>query len=357
MLPLPCPFTTVTANPLPNRLLGQQRAGSRPHAPADGCSFSENQTIADAASAANDVAGALATPSIPELQVRSLLPPGNEHRLPGHLSARPVAYEYSNMTTTATSAGTSLPPRRNQWPGVVLGIQTGIVLLKTSKNIASIKVNGRSLSAWNNPPTSPKDKDKDKDNDKDKDKENKLFLVGDRPIGTISLPSTGNIDFDNISSLAMFSSPDPKVRAMNHSTSTRTSTLSPLPPPTSSSAPTQPSTTSPTNLSKISSVSHRPARHRMADISLTLKLRTTQPPPPSRQQKAQSPRPNHPRPQRRTNSPTPRRPMRPRSLPRPNLSPHPVRASFNPRPSTLRSLLRYHHRFEADNSTNPATFD
>jgi hypothetical protein len=168
----------------------------------------KNQTIADAASAANDVAGALAT-----------FYPGTSGQVTAATKAlnivfqdifppRPVAYEYSDMTdncnfgwyfrpNTTSTAGTS-------GQASILGIQTGIVLLKTSKNIASIKVNGRSLSAWNNPPTS----------DKDKDKKNTLFLVPDRPIGTVVLPSIGNIDYDNIANLGIFPALIPKSQAM-----------------------------------------------------------------------------------------------------------------------------------------------
>jgi hypothetical protein len=166
----------------------------------------KNQTIADVASAANDVAGALATfypgtagqvtaaTKAMNIVFQDIFPP------------KPVAYEYSNMTdncnfgwyfrpNTTSSAGAS-------GQASILGIQTGIVLLKTTKDIASIKVNGRSLSAWNNPPTSTSDK------------KNTLFMVADRPIGTITLPSASNIDYDNIDSLAMFPSLIPKAQAM-----------------------------------------------------------------------------------------------------------------------------------------------
>jgi hypothetical protein len=169
----------------------------------------KNQTIADVASAANDVAGALATfypgtssevgaaTKAMNIVFQDIFPP------------KPVAYEYSDMTdncdfgwyfrpnTTATGSGGQAS---------ILGIQTGIALLKTAKSIASIKVNGRSLSAWNNSPTA--------DKDKEKDKKNKLFLVDDRPIGIISLPSTDNIDYDNITSLVMFPALIPKAQAM-----------------------------------------------------------------------------------------------------------------------------------------------
>jgi protocatechuate 3,4-dioxygenase beta subunit len=169
----------------------------------------KNSAIADAASAANDVAGALATfypgtsgevsaaTKAMNIVFQDIFPP------------RPVAYEYSNMTDNC-NFGWYFRPNTTASGTIgqssILGIQTGIVLLKTSKIIASIKVNGRSLSAWNNAPTA--------DKDKDKDKRNKLFLVSDRPIGTISLPTTANIDYDNITSLAMFPSLIQKTQAM-----------------------------------------------------------------------------------------------------------------------------------------------
>jgi hypothetical protein len=170
----------------------------------------KNQTVADVASAANDVAGALATfypgassqvgaaTKAMNIVFQDIFPP------------KPVAFEYSDMTDNC-DFGWFFRPNTTSTSGTggqasILGIQTGIVLLKTAKSIASIKVSGRSLSAWNNSPTA--------DNNKDKEKKNKLFLVDDQPIGTISLPSTSNIDYDNITSLVMFPSLIPKAQAM-----------------------------------------------------------------------------------------------------------------------------------------------
>jgi hypothetical protein len=163
----------------------------------------KNSTIADVASAANDVAGALSTfypgtsaqvgaaTKAMNIVFQDIFPP------------KPVAYEYSNMTDNC-NFGWYFRPNTSANAGAagqasILGIQTGIALLKTQKSIASIKVTGRSLSAWNNPPTS--------------NKQSKLFLVDDRPIGTISLPSTENIDYDNITSLTMFPALIPQAEA------------------------------------------------------------------------------------------------------------------------------------------------
>lgn len=167
----------------------------------------KNQTIADIASAANDAAGALAS-----------FYPGSQGEVTSATKAmnvvfqdifppKPVAYEYSNMTdncnfgwyfrpnTSATTGGTG-----GNGAASILGIQTGIILLRTSKNITKIKVNGRSLSAWNKP--------------SDSDGKNKLFVSSDRQIGTIDLPDVADIDYDNLTSLAMFPSLIPKSEAM-----------------------------------------------------------------------------------------------------------------------------------------------
>jgi hypothetical protein len=80
----------------------------------------------------------------------------------------------------------------------ILGIQTGIVLLKTSKRITKIVVNGRTISAWNKPPTAST---------------KKLYVGYDKPIGTIQLPDVTNIDYDNLTTLAMFPSLIPKDEA------------------------------------------------------------------------------------------------------------------------------------------------
>jgi Carboxypeptidase regulatory-like domain len=163
----------------------------------------KNQSAADVASGINDVAGALAS-----------FYPGAQSQVTAATKAmnvvfqdifppQPVAYEYSYMTgncdfgwyfrpNTSASAGAS-------GEASILGIQTGIALLKTDKNIARIQVNGRSLSAWNKPPTSSS---------------KKLFVVNDTPIGTIVLPDLSTIDYNNLTTLSMFPALISKADAM-----------------------------------------------------------------------------------------------------------------------------------------------
>ncbi|MGA3009540.1 MAG: carboxypeptidase-like regulatory domain-containing protein [Terracidiphilus sp.] len=163
----------------------------------------KNQTTADVATGVNDVAGALAS-----------FYPGTQNQVTAATKAmnvvfqdifppQPVAYEYSNVNgncdfgwyfrpNKSTTAGAS-------GPASILGIQTGILLLKTKNNIASINVNGRSISAWNKPPKSGS---------------KSLFTVGDRLIGTITLPDVSKIDFNNLTTLAMFPSLIKKSDAM-----------------------------------------------------------------------------------------------------------------------------------------------
>lgn len=166
----------------------------------------KNRTMADVATGVNDVAGALAS-----------FYPGVQNQVTAATKAmnvifqdifppQPVAYEYSNLNgncdfgwyfrpNTGSSAGTS-------GPASILGIQTGIVLLKTSKNITTINVNGRSISAWNKPPTTSSTKEN-------------LFVVSDKQIGSITLPDVSKIDYDNLTTLAMFPSLISRQDAMN----------------------------------------------------------------------------------------------------------------------------------------------
>jgi hypothetical protein len=164
----------------------------------------KNQTIADIASAVNDAAGAMAsfypgsqgevTSATKALNVvfQDIFPP------------KPVAYEYSNMTDNCNFGwyfrpNTSATTTPTSGAASILGIQTGIILLRTSKNITRISVNGRSLSAWNKP--------------SDSGGKDKLFVSNDRTIGTIDLPNAADIDYDNLTTLAMFPSLIPKSEA------------------------------------------------------------------------------------------------------------------------------------------------
>jgi hypothetical protein len=163
----------------------------------------KNRTAANVATSVMDAAGAIASvypggstaaaaTSALNVVFQNIFPP------------QPVAYEYSNMNgncdfgwyfrpNTGSSAGAS-------GEASILGIQTGIVLLKTTDDIASIRVNGRSLSAWNKPPTS---------------RSKQLFVAPDREIGTIKLPDLNNINYDDLTApLTMFPSLIAKKVAM-----------------------------------------------------------------------------------------------------------------------------------------------
>jgi hypothetical protein len=163
----------------------------------------KNQTIADVATGINDVAGALAS-----------FYPGTQNQVTAATKAmnvvfqdifppQPVAYEYSNMNGNCDFGWYFRPNKSStagaSGPASILGIQTGILLLKTKNNIASINVNGRSMSAWNKPPNSTS---------------KSLFAVSDRLIGTITLPDVSKIDFNNLTGLAMFPSLIKKSDAM-----------------------------------------------------------------------------------------------------------------------------------------------
>jgi hypothetical protein len=161
----------------------------------------KNQTAADIATGANDVAGALASFYPGGSQVSAATKAMNVI-FQDIFPPQPVAYEYSNMTDNC-NFGWYFRPNTSPTAGAggaasILGTQTGIVLLKTSKRITKIVVNGRTISAWNKPPTSSN---------------KKLYVGYDKPIGTIQLPDVTNIDYDNLTTLAMFPSLIPKDEA------------------------------------------------------------------------------------------------------------------------------------------------
>ena len=163
----------------------------------------KNQMGADIATGVNDVAGALAS-----------FYPGAQNQVTAATKAmnvvfqdifppQPVAYEYSNMNGNCDFGWYFRPNKSStagaSGPASILGIQTGILLLKTRNNIASINVNGRSISEWNKPPKSGS---------------KSLFTVSDRLIGAITLPDVSKIDFNNLTTLEMFPSLIKKSDAM-----------------------------------------------------------------------------------------------------------------------------------------------
>jgi len=160
----------------------------------------KNQTISNVSSTANDVAGALSS-FYPASGVVAAATKALNVLFQDIFPPQPVAYEYSNLidqcnfgwyfrqnkSSTSSSSSTSSA----SGDASILGIQTGIILLKTNKEIGSIKVNGRSLSQWSKPVTSD-------DNNSD------VHFVSDNLVGTITLPSSSNINYDNLADLSMF---------------------------------------------------------------------------------------------------------------------------------------------------------
>jgi len=153
----------------------------------------KNQTIADVATGVNDVAGALASFYQGTQNQATAATKAMNVVFQGIFSPQPVAYEYSHMNGNCDFGWYFRPNKsdsaRASGPASILGIQTGILLLKTKNDIASINVNGRSISAWNKPPSSTS---------------KSLFAVTDRLIGTVALPGVSKIDYSNLTTLEMF---------------------------------------------------------------------------------------------------------------------------------------------------------
>jgi hypothetical protein len=171
--------------------------------PQQTVSAMKNQMGANIGAGVNDVAGALAS-----------FYPGTQNQVMATTKAlnvvfqdifppQPVAYEYSNMNGNC-DFGWYFRPNKSvaagaSGPASILGTQTGILLLKTKNNIASINVNGRSISAWNKPPSSTS---------------KSIFAVTDRLIDIIALPEVSKIDYNNLTALDMFPSLIKKSDAM-----------------------------------------------------------------------------------------------------------------------------------------------
>ncbi|MGA3047943.1 MAG: carboxypeptidase regulatory-like domain-containing protein [Terracidiphilus sp.] len=160
----------------------------------------KNSTAANVTTAVNSVAGALT----------SLLPQGSQVSAATNalnvlfqniFPPQPIAFQYSNITDNC-NFGWFFRPNDIAGSTVgqasILGLQTGIVMLKTKKKITKIEVTGRSLSAWNKPPTASS---------------NSLFNLPDAKIATITLPSKAEIDFSNLASLSSFPLLIPKCEA------------------------------------------------------------------------------------------------------------------------------------------------
>jgi hypothetical protein len=171
--------------------------------PQANISAAKDSVAADVASGVVDVSGALASfyPNVAtgvasatkamNILFQDLFPP------------KPVAYQYPSMNGNC-EVGWFFRPNTSATAGAqgqasILGIQTGIVLLKTTKDIVQIRLSGQTLSAWSKPPTSYS---------------KKLYVGQSKDIGVVKLPDADNIDYDNLTTLAMFPSLVPKGQAM-----------------------------------------------------------------------------------------------------------------------------------------------
>jgi hypothetical protein len=162
--------------------------------PQANISAPKTSVMGDVASSAVDVSGALASfypgaatgvaaaTKAMNVVFQDLFPP------------KPVAYQYPDMNgncevgwffrANPTAAG-------GAGEASILGIQTGIVLLKTTKNIKQIHMNGQTLSAWSKPPTSYS---------------KQLYVGRQADMGVVKLPNLDEIDYDSLTALAMFPS-------------------------------------------------------------------------------------------------------------------------------------------------------
>jgi hypothetical protein len=169
--------------------------------PQANISAPKTSVVGDVASSAVDVSGALASfypnggtvaaaTKAMNVVFQDLFPP------------RPVAYQYPNMNGNC-EIGWFFRPNTNAAGGAgqasILGIQTGIVLLKTTRNIKQIQMHGQTLSAWSKPPTSYS---------------KSLYVGRQADMGVVKLPDIDNIDYDSLTSLAMFPSLISKAQAM-----------------------------------------------------------------------------------------------------------------------------------------------
>jgi hypothetical protein len=191
----------ANGNPIPGACTdgSMQVLGLLPQA---NISAPKTSVVGDVASSAVDVSGALASfypgaatgvaaaTKAMNVVFQDLFPP------------KPVAYQYPNMNGNC-EIGWFFRPNTNAAGGAgqasILGIQTGIVLLKTTRNIKQIQMHGQTLSAWSKPPTSYS---------------KSLYVGRQADMGVVKLPDIENIDYEGLTSLAMFPSLIPKAQAM-----------------------------------------------------------------------------------------------------------------------------------------------
>lgn len=153
----------------------------------------ENRPIADISQAVVDTSGALAT-----------FYPGTKEQVSSATSAmnvafkdlfppRPVAYQYSYLDGSCTM-GWYFRPNKKAGSGTVgaasiLGLQTGVAMLKVSKAVAKIRVESLTISEWNKRPTTDK---------------TKLYKTLKTTVAVLPLPQPTEVDYESLQSLTMF---------------------------------------------------------------------------------------------------------------------------------------------------------
>jgi hypothetical protein len=115
---------------------------------------------------------------------------------------KPIAFQYSYLSGNC-DFGWFFRPNLNASTGTggaasILGLQTGIILLKTTRDIAQIQVVGRTLSKWSKAPSTYS---------------KELFASVDT-LPPFVLPASGSINFDEISDLSAFPAMIAKKQAM-----------------------------------------------------------------------------------------------------------------------------------------------
>jgi hypothetical protein len=160
----------------------------------------KTSTQADVAGGINDAAGALASFYPGESNLVSSATKALNVVFGDIFPPKPIAYQYSYMHGDCNFGWFFRPNTSGSGsgPASILGLQTGIVLLKTTKNIRSIGVTGVTLSEWSKAPSTYS---------------KKLFSTTDT-LADFVLPSGSSIDFNDVYDLSAFPALIAKPQAM-----------------------------------------------------------------------------------------------------------------------------------------------
>lgn len=177
----------------------------------------QNSPVADAAAAVSATANAL-TSVMPAGATVSAATNALNVLFQDIFPPKPIAYEYSHLKDSCNfgwffrqNSKAGLPQGSNSQSEAgeasLLGVQQGIVLLKTDRKITRIEVTGRSLSQWSQAAV-------DYSANAKADNDAKLFIAQDSAAGQIKLPDRANIDYENLTDLSMFPALIPECEAM-----------------------------------------------------------------------------------------------------------------------------------------------